>query len=134
MQVKSGAALYNGTCSVCHQNTGEGRAGVFPPLAKSDYLAKDPKRAISVVLHGLSGKVAVNGKEYMFVTFMGGTGVDQKDCGSVGVFDPQTHAVIKIIQARNPGARHRLGHGTALNSGTILQRDIHGRRVRERLT
>src|SRR3990172_9338183 len=43
---------------------------------------------------------SVNGKEYMFVTFMGGTGVDQPDCGSVGVFDPQSNAVIKIIQAR----------------------------------
>jgi len=42
----------------------------------------------------------VNGKEYMFVTFMGGTGVDQPDCGSVGVFDPQSNALIKIIQAR----------------------------------
>ena len=42
----------------------------------------------------------VNGKEYMFVTFMGGTGVEQADCGSVGVFDPQSNAVIKIIQAR----------------------------------
>ena len=34
------------------------------------------------------------------MTFMGGTGVDQADCGSVGVFDPQSNAVIKIIQAR----------------------------------
>src|SRR5262249_5127741 len=42
----------------------------------------------------------VNGKEYMIVTFMGGTGVDQSDCGSVGVFDPQSNALIKIIQAR----------------------------------
>jgi hypothetical protein len=46
----------------------------------------------------------VNGKEYMFVTFMGGTGVDQKDCGSIGVFDPQSNAVIKIIQARKSAA------------------------------
>jgi hypothetical protein len=42
----------------------------------------------------------VKGKEYMIVTFMGGTGVDQPDCGSVGVFDPQSNALIKIIQAR----------------------------------
>jgi hypothetical protein len=42
----------------------------------------------------------VNGKEYMFVTFMGGTGVDQPDCGSVGVFDPQSNALLKTIQAR----------------------------------
>jgi hypothetical protein len=43
---------------------------------------------------------SVKGKEYMFVTFMGGTGVDQADCGSVGVFDPQSNALIKTIQAR----------------------------------
>lgn len=42
----------------------------------------------------------VNGKEYMIVTFMGGTGLDQADCGSVGVFDPQSNALIKTIQAR----------------------------------
>ncbi len=42
----------------------------------------------------------VNGKDYMFVTFLGGTGVDQADCGSVGAFDPQTNALIKIIEAR----------------------------------
>jgi len=43
---------------------------------------------------------AVNGKEYMFVTFMAGTGVDQVDGGSIGVFDPQSNEVIKIIEAR----------------------------------
>ena len=63
-QIKAGQQLFAGTCSVCHQANGEGLAGVFPPLAKSDYLAKDLKRAINTVLHGLSGKVTVNGKEY----------------------------------------------------------------------
>jgi nitrite reductase (NO-forming) len=37
---------------------------VFPPLAKSDYLLKDPKHAIDVALNGLTGKVTVNGKTY----------------------------------------------------------------------
>ena len=45
----------------------------------------------------------VNGKEYMIVTFMGGTGVDQSDCGSVGVFDPQSNRLLKTIQARKSG-------------------------------
>ncbi len=43
---------------------------------------------------------SVNGTQYMFITFMGGTGVDQADGGSIGVFDPQSNALIKIIQAR----------------------------------
>jgi hypothetical protein len=41
-----------------------------------------------------------NGTEYMFVTFMAGTGFDQADGGSVGVFDPHTNEVIKVIEAR----------------------------------
>ncbi len=41
-----------------------------------------------------------NGKELMFVTFMAGGGLDQADGGSVGVFDPQTNEVVKIIEAR----------------------------------
>jgi nitrite reductase (NO-forming) len=63
-QIEAGRQLFEGTCSVCHQSNGEGLRGVFPPLAKSDYLAGDPKRAVATVLHGLSGKVTVNGIEY----------------------------------------------------------------------
>ena len=37
---------------------------MFPPLAKSDFLAKDPEAAIKYVLNGLTGKITVNGKEY----------------------------------------------------------------------
>jgi nitrite reductase (NO-forming) len=36
--VQAGKALFAGTCSVCHQSNGAGLPGVFPPLAKSDYL------------------------------------------------------------------------------------------------
>ncbi len=63
-QIKAGQQLFTGTCSVCHQANGEGLPGVFPPLAKSDLIAADPKRPIDIVLHGLTGKVTVNGKEY----------------------------------------------------------------------
>jgi nitrite reductase (NO-forming) len=64
MQVQAGSALFTGTCSVCHQANGEGLAGVFPPLAKSDFIAADRTKVISVVLNGLSGPVKVNGKDY----------------------------------------------------------------------
>jgi nitrite reductase (NO-forming) len=63
-QVKAGQALFAGTCSTCHQATGEGLEGVFPPLAKSSYIAADPKKMVDVILHGLSGPVTVNGKDY----------------------------------------------------------------------
>jgi nitrite reductase (NO-forming) len=66
-QVAAGGALFNGTCSVCHQDSGVGIPNVFPPLAKSDFLAKDRKRAIGVPLNGLSGAVTVNGQAYTSV-------------------------------------------------------------------
>ena len=63
-QIKAGQALFVGTCSTCHQGSGEGLAGVFPPLAKSDLIAKQPKRMIDIMLHGLTGPVTVNGKDF----------------------------------------------------------------------
>jgi nitrite reductase (NO-forming) len=63
-QVAAGGKLFTGTCSVCHQGNGEGMPGVFPPLAKSDWIAADPKRLVGVILNGLSGPVKVNGQDY----------------------------------------------------------------------
>ena len=62
--VKRGEAVYNSTCISCHQVNGAGVPGVFPPLAKSDYLMGDAKKAIRTVLHGLEGEITVNGEPY----------------------------------------------------------------------
>ncbi len=45
-------------------NTGEGIAGVYPPLAGSDYLMQDKQRSIRLVMHGMSGEIEVNGQKY----------------------------------------------------------------------
>ncbi len=64
-QIKAGEALFAGTCSVCHQADGNGLPGVFPPLAKSDYMAALSKQdLIGIVLNGLTGPLKVNGKDY----------------------------------------------------------------------
>jgi nitrite reductase (NO-forming) len=63
-QMKAGEVLFKGTCSVCHQESGQGIPDVFPPLAKSDLLMKDPQRAIHIALNGLTGPVIVNGKTF----------------------------------------------------------------------
>lgn len=63
-QIEFGKQVYSRTCLACHQANGEGIAEAFPPLAKSDYLNADVDRAIDIVLHGKSGKLVVNGKEY----------------------------------------------------------------------
>jgi len=63
-RIRAGRVLYNGTCSVCHQQNGEGLEGVFPPLANSDYLMADTRRAIEIVLNGLVGPVTINGSSF----------------------------------------------------------------------
>jgi nitrite reductase (NO-forming) len=62
-QVEAGKVLFAGTCSACHQASGQGIPQVFPPLAGSDYL-KDKRKAIETVLNGLQGPVTVNGQRY----------------------------------------------------------------------
>ena len=59
-----GQALFTATCAACHQATGEGLPGAFPPL-KSDSVVNDPDptRHIHVVLHGLQG-TKVGGVDY----------------------------------------------------------------------
>ncbi len=63
-QMQFGKAAYMQTCFACHQSEGQGIANAFPPLAKSDYLNADADRAIGIVLHGKTGEITVNGKQY----------------------------------------------------------------------
>jgi len=63
-RITRGKTLYTSICMACHQAEGQGIPKAFPPLAKSDYLNADVKRSIGTVLHGLQGKVTVNGEVY----------------------------------------------------------------------
>ena len=55
--------VYTLNCQSCHMEKGEGMEGVYPPLAKTNYL-KDSKRIIDVILNGQFGEITVNGKKY----------------------------------------------------------------------
>jgi mono/diheme cytochrome c family protein len=59
-----GKEIYLRNCVSCHMDQGEGLEGIFPPLAKSDYMLADKKRAIKQTLYGISGEMTVNGVKY----------------------------------------------------------------------
>ena len=59
-----GANIYKTKCIACHQATGEGMPGVFPPLKGSDYLMADKIRAVTQVLNGSNEEMLVNGVSY----------------------------------------------------------------------
>ena len=56
-----GVKIFNANCSPCHQTSGLGVAGQFPPIAGSDWVnAKGPGRVIRIVLNGVQGPIKVN--------------------------------------------------------------------------
>nr|WP_228531093.1 MULTISPECIES: copper-containing nitrite reductase [Myxococcaceae] len=59
-----GEKVFSTTCVSCHQSTGMGLPGVFPPLAKSDFLMANKTRSVEIVTRGLTGAVTVNGTQY----------------------------------------------------------------------
>ena len=60
----NGQALFESNCAACHQPTGQGIPGAFPPLAGSDFLLADKQRAIETVIQGRTGPITVNGQEF----------------------------------------------------------------------
>ena len=59
-----GQRVYVQNCQLCHQASGAGQAGVYPPVMESDWVQDNPDRLIKVVLHGLEGQVTINGNAY----------------------------------------------------------------------
>ena len=59
-----GEGVYLGNCAACHQPTGVGLAGAFPPLAGSDFLQGNRQDVLAAALFGLQGPITVNGVEY----------------------------------------------------------------------
>jgi len=67
-----GKTVYMMTCMACHQITGAGIPGAFPPLAKQEYVTGDTRRLVAIVIKGISGVMTVDGKIYA-------TGMPQPD-------------------------------------------------------
>jgi mono/diheme cytochrome c family protein len=60
----NGKEVYAAKCAACHQATGTGVAGVFPPLAKSEWVVGDAKALGQILLHGIEGPLEVLGVSY----------------------------------------------------------------------
>jgi mono/diheme cytochrome c family protein len=61
--VEQGKAIYS-NCQPCHQASGLGVAGQFPPLVATDYVIGSEKRLVSILLKGLGGPITVGGATY----------------------------------------------------------------------
>lgn len=65
-QKQRGELLYSRVCQSCHLPQGQGIPGMFPPLAKVDWVvAAKPDRLVRLILHGMAGPVQINGETFV---------------------------------------------------------------------
>ena len=59
-----GKQIFSANCVACHQATGKGLPGVFPPLDGSEWVNGDERIVANIVLHGIDGEIGVAGNTF----------------------------------------------------------------------
>lgn len=62
--VVDGKQVFAAHCVACHQATGKGLPGVFPPLDGSEWVHGDARTLANILLHGIDGEIDVEGVTY----------------------------------------------------------------------
>ncbi len=63
--IERGKTVYMQTCFACHQATGLGLPGAFPPLAGTEYTTGDARRMVAMVLLGVNPPLKVKDMVYV---------------------------------------------------------------------
>lgn len=63
-QAERGKKIFSANCATCHQMSGTGVAGQYPPLAGSEYVNGGTRRLGMIVLKGLQGPLVVKGATF----------------------------------------------------------------------
>jgi len=82
-QREEGSKVYQQVCIACHQASGNGLVGVFPPLAGSEWVSGNEERLAAIVLHGLMGPIEVKGETWNGVMPPQGANLDDRQISAV---------------------------------------------------
>jgi len=128
--VSLGKKTYGRYCATCHQASGLGQAGKYPPLVDSEWVLGSKERLAAIILHGLAGPLSVKGASY---------GSEQMAPWSGAMNDKQMADLMTYIRASwgNKGdavdaatvtaARAKFGsQSAAYNEGDLLKIAPHG--------
>ena len=106
-----GQSLFMANCSACHQATGEGIPGAFPPLKGNAAVdADDPTLHIHTVLHGAHG-VTIGGVAYSSVMPPFAGQLSDADIANIVNYErsswgnhakPATAAAVAAVRAKGP--------------------------------
>jgi mono/diheme cytochrome c family protein len=59
-----GAKVFKSQCVACHQATGLGVPGIYPPLAGSEWVTGHQESLARILINGINGPLEVAGKSY----------------------------------------------------------------------
>jgi mono/diheme cytochrome c family protein len=62
--IAEGKRIFGTNCAACHQTTGLGVAGAFPPLLGSEWVTGPEQTVVRILLNGLGGALHVKGAVY----------------------------------------------------------------------
>jgi mono/diheme cytochrome c family protein len=81
--VAHGKAVYETVCGTCHGSDGLGKPGQAPPLAGSEWVARDVPSLAHIPLAGLNGAIQVKGQEWNLSMAPMGAGLSDADLAAV---------------------------------------------------
>jgi mono/diheme cytochrome c family protein len=70
-----GKTLYGSNCANCHQGSGAGQPGSYPPLVASEWVMGSKERLAAIMLHGIAGPISVKGDTFSTQAMPGWSGV-----------------------------------------------------------
>ena len=85
-QIETGKRDYMLACVACHQPTGVGLAGAFPPLTKSPYVNGSVERFAAMIIHGSIPPFTIEGKKYVVACPSQGAVLDDTKIASIMTF------------------------------------------------
>ena len=106
--IAHGKKIFNRDCIACHQASGMGVPGVFPPLVDSHWVNGNVKLPANIVITGLMGPITVKGTDYNSVMPPLGSLLGDRDVAAVLSYirqdwgnnaDPVTEEVIAEVRA-----------------------------------
>lgn len=130
--MKKGASGY-AVCGGCHQGSGMGLPGQYPPLAGSEWVLGGTERLIRVVQHGLTGQVTVKGQSYNFPGGMQpfGAGMSSTDLANVLTYirnswGNEAHMITKEMVEKVRSEEKRASQWTMAELDAFKDKEVPG--------
>ena len=118
-----GEKLFIVNCAACHQATGLGVPGAFPPLAKSAWVAGPEERIIKAVLAGLAGEIEVNGVKYNGNMPNIGAGLKDAQIANIATYVRQAwgNTAEPVMDTKVAEVRKAIGNRAQYNPADLLK-------------